>query len=697
MLISKIKKIGVHGLGILFLLLSFNSQAQIEKPVTWAFNVVKEKAPNTYSLIFKASIAKGWHMYTQFIKDGGPNKLVFTFETKDGVKYKGGVQELSKSHKLYDQGFEMDVIQFEKEGIFKQTITLTKSINTIKGSLEFQVCDESKCLPPTAVDFDFNGFSFDPNAKEEVVPVKGNSEEIKKDSNTASITPEVTKKSTVETAKTKVETKVIDEEDEAKKSLWTIFIECLIGGFLALLTPCVYPMIPLTVGFFVKKHKTRAKGILDASIFGASIILIYIALGFLVTILVGKSNALNDLSTNIYFNLIFFVVFIFFAISFFGAFDLTLPSSWIDKTDKMGERGGLLGIFFVAFTLVLVSFSCTGPAVGPLLGLALKGGIKGPIVGMFGFSLAFSIPFTLFAVFPSMMKSLPKAGGWLNSVKVVFGFLELALALKFLSNVDLAYHWGMLKREYFLILWIVIFALMGFYLLGKIKFSHDSDLPFISIPRLFFVILTFSFTLYMIPGLWGAPVKLLSGLIPPDEYTEGAFMNSSTSPPPIITSSSKEKKYSSGMHCPQNLDCYFDYNQALEVAKATGKPLMLDFTGHGCANCRKMEANVWSDPKVLEQLKNDFVIVSLYVDDKQDLNPEDTFTSTYSHKQITTIGDRWSDFEVSKYNANTQPLYVLLDHNGEKMNKPVGYDADIDKFLHFLEEGKTEFKKRSSK
>jgi thiol:disulfide interchange protein DsbD len=457
---------------------------------------------------------------------------------------------------------------------------------------------------------------------------------------------------------------------------WTIFVAGMLGGLLALLTPCVFPMIPMTVSFFTKRSGNRTKGIRNALLYAVSIIFIYVALGLLVTVTFG-SDALNALASNAFFNLAFFVIFIIFAISFFGAFEITLPSWIINKADSASDRGGLVGIFFMAFTLSLVSFSCTGPIIGTLLVEAAHGrSYLGPLMGMTGFSFALAVPFALFALFPSWLNSLPKSGGWLNTVKVSLGFIELALALKFLSNVDLAYHWGLLKRELFIVLWIVIFGMLGLYLLGKIRLSHDIDQQHIGIGRLLFALLSLSFALYLVPGIWGAPLKLISGFPPPDFY--------------------KEWKTGKEGDCPHDILCFKDYDEGMRYAKEHNKPVMIDFTGWSCVNCRKMEDNVWSDPKVLKKLGEDYVLISLYVDDKTPLPAEQQSVSPTTGRKILTTGNKWSDLQASVYNTNSQPYYVLLDHQGKILAEPRGYTPDIPTYLSFLEEGLCRYQQRKS-
>ena len=493
---------------------------------------------------------------------------------------------------------------------------------------------------------------------------------------------------------------------EKPKTLWAIFLAGLLGGFTAVLMPCIYPLLPLTVSFFTKKAGSRAKGIFQSLVYGLSIIVIYVALGMLISIIFG-SDALNELATNGIFNLFFFLLLVVFGISFLGAFEITLPSSLGNKLDANADKGGSAGIFFMAATLVVVSFSCTGPIIGTLLvDAASKGDRLGPAVGMFGFSLALALPFTIFALFPSALKSLPKSGGWLNSIKVILGFLELAFALKFLSNVDLAYHWNWFDREIFLSLWIAIGLMMGLYLIGKIKFSHDSDTPYLSVPRTFFAIIVFAFVVYMIPGLWGAPLKSISAFLPPIATQDFDLSQSpggnSSSGGTIDTASVQNRKYAGNYDRikTRGLDAWYDYDQALQESKKIHKPIIIDFTGFNCVNCRKMESNVWSNPQVFNHLKNDYVLLQLVVDDKAALPASEFFTSTYSGKQITTLGGKWSDLEASRFNSNSQPFYVLLDSDGNLLTDKTGAiinpspaDYDIADYNKFLESGITAYKK----
>ena len=673
---------------MLVMLLPGWATAQIQRPVKWSFSI--EQKEKTAVLVFKAKIDKGWHLYSQNIPAGGPIPTTFSIKPDNRFSLDGKTTEPS-SEEVYDANFDMKVKYFGDEAIFRQKIKLnTDAAFEVKGTLEFMVCNDEMCLPPEEVEFTLpvkgvSGEAPPEPAPEEVKPVVP----APADSTSGSVVlPDNTPaQGTNEPSGdlTGLEPSCGDgsAELEEDKSFWGIFIAGMIGGMLALLTPCVFPMIPLTVSFFTKRSPTRKKGVANAIIYSVSIILIYVLLGFLVTVTLG-SDALNAMASNVFFNMLFFVIFFIFALSFFGAFELTLPASWVNKADQASDRGGLIGIFFMAFTLSLVSFSCTGPIIGTLLVEAARGSsYLGPIMGMTGFALALALPFGLFAAFPGWLNSLPKSGGWLNSVKVVLGFLELALALKFLSNVDLAYHWGLLKREVFLAIWIVIFGMMGLYLLGKLKFSHDSDLPYIGTARLIFAIIALTFTVYLVPGLWGAPLRIISGFPPPDFYKEW-----------ISTDSGGDASHAGS--CPHNLNCYHDYEAGMAYARQTGKPVMIDFTGWSCVNCRKMEDNVWSQPQILKILSEDYVLISLYVDDKTPLPESQQYISTFSGKKIKTTGNKWSDLQSRIYQTNSQPYYVLLDHAGKPLAVPRGYTPEANQYKKFLEEGLCRFRLRSN-
>jgi thiol:disulfide interchange protein DsbD len=671
----------ISKLFILFFLTGSFTHAQIYNPVDWITSVEKI-SESEFDLVIKANIDDGWHLYAQNVPDGGPIPTSFIFEENTEVYQIIGKPIEGEGHEEYDKVFNMNIKYFEHQATFKQRIRVLGSSKIIvKGTLEFMVCDDTNCLPPTDVDLSFDlqeAIAIDLTTEKDSVTDK--SFLGKSSISDGSMASETEKQTTKITGKTK---------KEKQKSLWTLFILSFFAGFAALLTPCVFPMIPMTVSFFTKQSKTKAVGIRNAIIFGFSIIFLYVLLGTVVTSIFG-ADSLNALSTNVWFNLIFFLLLVVFAISFLGAFEITLPSSWGTKVDSQADRGGLIGIFFMALALAIVSFSCTGPIVGTaLVAAAAQGGIA-PVISMFGFSLAIALPFSLFAAFPGWMNSLPKSGGWLNTVKVFLGFLELALAFKFLSNADLVLQGHLLEREVFIAIWITIFGALALYLFGKIKLPHDSDLPHLSVGRLILGLITMSFTIYMIPGLWGAPLKLISGFPPPMHYSESSYGVGYTK----LNESGNISQgiMPEGAHLgPHDIISFLDYDQGMAYAKKVNKPVMLDFTGHACVNCRKMEERVWSDSRVLSILKNDIVLISLYVDDKRKLPESAQFTSSINGKKVTTIGKKWSEFQINKYRANAQPYYVLLDHNGENLNEYSAYNPDIEEYLAWLQEGVGKF------
>ncbi|MNX27224.1 Thiol:disulfide interchange protein DsbD precursor [compost metagenome] len=665
---------------IIFLLLVFfafaKGNSQILDPAKWTTKIEK-KSENNYILTFNAVIENGWHMYSQFTPEGGPLPLEVIFKNqKENFDLVGKAKE-SKTTTAYNDIFEVNETFFEKKAQIQQEIKiLNPKVTKVEVDLNYQVCKES-CINQE------KKFTF-------VIPAEKNADVavVKVDSVTVDTTasaPELTK----EIVKTETKTDVAPPKKESQRGLWSIFFIAFLSGFAALLTPCVFPMIPMTVSFFTKQSKTKAAGIRNAIIYGISIIVIYVLLGVLVTWIFG-ADALNALSTNVWFNIIFFLLLVVFATSFLGAFEIMLPNSWANKVDSQADRGGIIGILFMALALAIVSFSCTGPIVGTLLvEAASKGGIA-PIIGMLGFSLALALPFMLFAMFPGWLHSLPKSGGWLNTVKVVLGFLELALAFKFLSNADLVLQLHLLEREVFLAIWIAIFGALALYLFGKITLPHDSPLTHISVGRLLMGLLVLMFTVYLIPGLWGAPLKLINAFPPPIEYSEsplgfgGSGLKSSAA---VLPEGAK-----SGPH---GLVVFEDYEKGLAYAKTVNKPIMLDFTGYACVNCRKMENNVWSDERIFSILNNQIVLISLYVDDKRELPKSEHYISKITGAEIETVGDKWTEFMISKYKTNTQPLYVLTDLEGNNLNqtKPTISYVGIEEYESWLKEGISKFKK----
>jgi len=650
------------------LLLVVSASAQILQPVHWSFSSKKISATE-YELTFKASIDNSWHLYSQDIPQAPP-ATTFQFEKDSSYTLMGKVKELGNVIKDYDKNFNMVLKYYTDSVRFVQKIKLNAPGATVKGDITFITCNATQCLAPTDMDFSF---------------VLG---QVSQTAQVATVSQE----------------KPISGKDKIsiggrKKGLWGFFILAFLGGLIAIITPCVFPMIPMTVSFFMKKGKKKSKGRMQAFLYGFSIILIYTLIGSVLAVFAGPDFA-NWLSTHWLPNILFFLIFMVFAFSFFGMFELTLPHWAVDKIDRKADKGGILGPVFMAITLVLVSFSCTGPIVGTILVESAGGAIIKPIVGMLGFSLAFALPFTLFAFFPSWLTRLPKSGSWLNTVKVVLGFLELALGMKFLSIADQVYHWQILNREVYLALWIVIFFLLGLYLLGKLKFVYDSDVSYVSVPRLILAIITFSFVVYMIPGMFGAPLKILSGYLPPRTTMDfnfnkivrenvKAFSGSNTSEPKEI---SEAPKYSNFLHLPLGLEGYFDYDQAVAYAKKQNKPIFVDFTGHGCVNCREMEADVWSDPRVLKRLRNDYVILALYVDDKYKLPKDEWVRSSYDGKMKKTLGMKDADFQITKFGVNAQPFYVLMDSKGNVLVQPTAYDLNVNHFITFLDNGLKNFK-----
>ncbi len=689
----------------LFLLLftSISLLTAQDNPVHFKF-ATKKISDCEYDLQFIATIEDTWHMYSlhevKDPKDTPPNPTVFKFTKSADYEIVGKTTE-SKPIKEFDKVFEMDVQYFKHTATFTQRIKLKSDKKvSIKGKLEFQACTEEKCIFPPADDFEFQvqgSAACVGTVKMEIVS-GGTTFTV------PSITDSISKEDTINAAVGEVKDPPVisqgipKEIKETPKSWYAIFIAGFIGGALALLTPCVFPMIPMNVSFFTKQSKTKAEGIKNALLYAASIIVLYVGLGLGVTLIFG-AGALHSLSTNVWFNLAFFVLLLVFAMSFLGAFEITLPSSFVNKMDAKSDKGGYVGIFFMAFTLALVSFSCTGPIIGTLLVEASStGNISGPFWGMFGFSLALALPFGLFAAFPGWLNSLPQSGGWLNAVKVTLGFLELALALKFASNADLVVQAGILTREVFVGLWIVIFALLTMYLVGMFKTSHDSDLKHVSVGRLFVAITSFFVVVYLIPGMWGAPLKLFSGILPPLEYSESPHgFGGSNAGATAQASIPQDAEFSKFMEVNKNGIVHFknDYEHALAYAKKVGKPLLIDFTGHACANCRKTEDYVWPDAEVTKRLNNDVVLVSLYVDDKRELDPKDYMTVQWygKERQITDIGDKFKYMQEKIYGQSTQPLYVLVDGNEQVLAPIRGYNPSIPEYINWLQDGISKYKK----
>lgn len=668
-------------------------KSQILEPVSWSFTK-EEISPNVYDLKFTAQIDEGWSIYGTDLEPGGPIATGFEFNESEQYSLIEDIRSPEAKIK-YDPNFDMELSMFDmQEVVFSQRVeVLSEDPVRVTGELVFMSCNDNSCLPPDYIDFAFSL----PGKEALTEPLEEKEEEV----------PTVAETDVTETESPREEEKVESLEriaDEPKdedtapgktaRSVWGVFITGLLGGLLALLTPCVFPMIPLTVSFFLRNAGNRAKAVRDALFYGFTIIFSYVVIGLAISIIFG-ADTLNALATSPWFNLFFFALLVFFAASFFGAFELTMPASWSNKLDsKADQTGGLLGVILMGLTFVLVSFSCTGPIVGTLLVDAATGGnLYGPAMGMFGFSLALAVPFTLFAVFPTALKSLPKSGGWMNAVKVVLGFIVLAFALKFLATADAVAQWGLIDREIFIVLWIAIFLLMGLYLIGKIKFAHDSELQYLSVPRLILAIFAFGFVFYLLPGLWGAPLKAVSSFLPSPSTQDFDLSTGFSSGAPAAAFGDDIYVGEHVKEGPHGLMAFTDYEAGLAAAEKAGKPVFLDFTGLGCTNCRKMEANVWSDPQVLEKLKNDFVKISLYVDDRTRLPESEQFVSDAMGRErtIKTVGQKWSVFQAERYNINTQPYYLILDHDEEMLAGPYGYDPSIPKFNTFLETGLEKF------
>ncbi|WP_372648405.1 cytochrome c biogenesis protein CcdA [Draconibacterium sp.] len=624
--------------------------SQIVEPVKWNFSQNKI-SDNEFELVFTATMEDGWHMYSTDLPEGGPIKTSFYFENVENAELVGEPTPDKAVTEEFDNSFQMDLRWFEEEVTFTQKVKVSGT-GTVAGYVEFMSCNDETCTPPMEAEFLFE------------------------------LTGGAQQTAAAETT-----------DDSSNRNYWSIFFLAFLGGFAALLTPCVFPMIPMTVSFFTKQSKTKAKGIRNGIWYGISIILIYVILGTVVTAVFG-AESLNSLSTNPWFNLFFALLLFVFAFSFMGAFEIVLPSSWVNAVDKKADKGGLLGIFFMAFALALVSFSCTGPIVGALIVEAARSGGMAPVVGMLGFSLALAIPFALFAAFPGWLNSLPKSGGWLNSVKVVLGFLEFAFAFKFLSIADMVLDLHILEREVYIAIWIAIFLGLALYLWGKIKLPHDSPTTHLPVSRFVLGTMVFAFVIYMIPGLWGAPVKLISGFPPPVDYAESPLGVGRTQPAGAIATGHSSGTMASGMHIgPHGIPLFDDYEKALAHARETGKPLLIDFTGKGCTNCRKMEDNVWVKQEVKNLFLEDYVVVSLYVDLKTKLPEEEQYVSETTGRKVRSVGNKWTDFQISRFNRNTQPYYVVLDENENQIGVGYSYDPDPDDFIEWLNEGLTKFKK----
>lgn len=653
--------------------LAFAAYAQIQEPVKFKTEL-KNVSATEVEIVFTASIEQGWHVYSTDLGEGGPISATFNTDKLTGAQLDGKLRPVGKEIASFDKLFEMDVRYFEHTAQFVQKLKLTGGDYQVTGYLEYGACNDENCLPPTQVEFSFSG-----KAEGTSASVQTETPAEKADMAAApAVIGSADGPTSVVVSDNDLWSPVINElnalgETTSQEDMsWLyIFITGFVGGLLALFTPCVWPIIPMTVSFFLKRSKDKKKGIRDAWTYGASIVVIYVTLGLAITAIFG-ANALNALSTNAIFNIFFCLMLVVFAASFFGAFEITLPSKWSNAVDSKAEATtGLLSIFLMAFTLSLVSFSCTGPIIGFLLvQVSTTGNVIAPAVGMLGFAIALALPFTLFALFPSWLKSMPKSGGWMNVIKVTLGFLELAFALKFLSVADLAYGWRILDRETFLALWIVLFALLGFYLLGKIKFPHDDDDTKVSVPRFFLALASLAFAVYMVPGLWGAPLKAVSAFAPPMQTQDFNL-------------------YNNEVHAK-----FDDYDAGMKYAREHGKPVMLDFTGYGCVNCRKMELAVWTDMKVADLINNDYVLITLYVDNKTRLPEPVKVMENGTERTLRTVGDKWSYLQRVKFGANAQPFYVLIDNEGKPLNKSYSYDEDIDKYVDFLQTGLNNYNKK---
>jgi thiol:disulfide interchange protein DsbD len=684
---------------LLLLLTAFYVKADIVKPVKWEKSISKIDE-TTYEVRFTAKIDEGWHLYGLNIPEDGPIATSFNYSELIGVETEGDISSSVKPQIKFDKTFEMDLELYDGSVSFTQYFKVTRENPSITGFIEFMACDDSRCLPPSEIDFFFTpGAQLAENnnpfkKKEEDVPFFGTQ---KVDLGSKSMEePNVEEDYVLTTDISSSETE--KEQNNKNRGLLGTLLISLLAGLGALLTPCVYPMIPLTVSFFMRGEKSKSKSVTEALVFGISLVLIYSSLGVLVAIF-KNPNAINSVSTHWIPNLLFFGVFIALAVSFFGVFEITLPSGLANKVDQKADKGGVIGAFFMALGMAILSFSCTGPIVASLLIKAAQGEVLEPIVGMFGFSLAFALPFTLLAIFPGVVSKMPKSGGWLNAVKVFFAFILLAFALMFLSNLGLKF----ITRDLVLALDIVIFTLLGFYLLGKIKFSHDSDLPYVSVPRLMLAIISFAIAVYLVPGLFGSPLKAVSPFLPPQETSEFSMISGKSDHAVSVASFTASElcdetpKYSENtrLHIPAGLKGYFDYEQGMACAREKGKPVLLDFVGHSCKNCKKMYANVWSDPRVTEIINNEYILIVLYTDDRTPLPENEWITSSVDGKVKKTMGKRNVDFEISKFKSNALPLYAALNNNGDVItsNEYFTYNLEVEEFITFLKEGVENYRK----
>lgn len=675
---------------LLLFITSFTTNAQVLEPVKWSTSV-KKISDTEYELITNAVIDRGWHLYSQSVPEDGPIPTTFIYETGKDAELIGATVE-EDGVTVNDVVFNMMIKFFEDTAEFRQRIkVINKELSIVKGEVEFMVCDDIRCLPPTYIDLEFDLSK----ANADGSTTSGASDADKSGINFQAPTDNDAADASNNTVVKENVALNKEDKDADTNGLWTIFILGIGAGLIALFTPCVFPLIPMTVSFFTKQSQNKAQGIKNAIIYGVCIIIIYVILGTGVVAIFGAS-AINEFSTSVTFNLLFFIILVVFAVSFLGAFEIMLPNSWANKIDRKADKGGYTGIFFMALALAIVSFSCTGPFVGNIIVLSATSGGIAPMIGMLGFSLALALPFGLFAAFPGWMNSLPKSGGWLNTVKVVLGFLELAFAFKFLSQADLVLQLHFLEREVFIAIWIAIFGALAFYLFGKIKLPNDSPLTHISVGRLSLGLLVLSFTIYMIPGLWGAPLNLISAFPPPLDYSESPYGvgYSKSGGGGFVSNDSQELPDGAHLLAPHQILAFNDYDKGLAYAKSVGKPVMLDFTGWACVNCRKMEQHVWPNDQVLNVLKNEVVLISLYVDDKRKLEDQEVVESQLRPgKKLKYIGQKWSEFQTIRYKTNTQPFYALIGHDEENLNDPVGYTPDAQAYFEWMKEGLEAFQK----